>query len=138
MEQYNVKQDQPDQDHIPDQDHLQDPDQDIDPDRDRPEEQKIPAGTDLLRGNADVICLHYRDGGIIPLRFRITDEDGEQHTYTIKDYRDVSGRGAYVTRDGIYVTDRMLVYECRIVVLGQLRRVRLYYHRGKDVWLVRT
>ena len=93
---------------------------------------------DRLSGNVDVICLHYQDGSMIPLRIRVTDGDGELHTYTIKDYKDLSGRGAYTTVDGIYVTDRILLFECRIQVLGQLRRVRLYYNRSSEIWSIRT
>ena len=90
-----------------------------------------------LQGNVDVICIVYQDGRIIPLRFRVQDEDGEEHVYTIREYKDLSGRGAYTTPDGIYVTDRILFFECRILVLGQLRRVRLYYNRTSQVWTVR-
>ena len=49
----------------------------------------------------DVICQHSRDGEVIPLRIRVCDEEGELHAYTIKGYKDLSGRGAYTTRDGI-------------------------------------
>lgn len=33
---------------------------------------------------ADVICQHKIDGSIIPLKIRITDEDGEYQVYNIK------------------------------------------------------
>ena len=96
---------------------------------------KIPA--DQFIRNVDVISIHYKDGQIVPLRIRVEDEDGEEHTYSIKDYKDLSGRGAYTTSDGIYVTDRILHFECRIVVLGQIRRLRLYYHRNTEIWTIR-
>ena len=96
---------------------------------------KIPA--DQFIRNVDVISIHYKDGQIVPLRIRVEDEDGEEHTYSIKDYKDLSGRGAYTTSDGIYVTDRILHFECRIVVLGQMRRLRLYYHRNTEIWTIR-
>jgi len=95
----------------------------------------IPA--DQFVRNVDVISIHYKDGQIVPLRIRVEDEDGEEHTYSIKDYKDLSGRGAYTTSDGIYVTDRILHFECRIVVLGQIRRLRLYYHRNTEIWTIR-
>ena len=44
---------------------------------------------------ADVICQHKTDGTIIPLKIRITDEDGEYQVYNIKSYKDVSNRTAY-------------------------------------------
>ena len=95
----------------------------------------IPA--DQFIRNVDVISVHYKDGQVVPLRIRVEDEDGEEHTYSIKDYKDLSGRGAYTTSDGIYVTDRILHFECRIVVLGQIRRLRLYYHRNTEIWTIR-
>ena len=95
----------------------------------------IPA--DQFIRNVDVSSVHYKDGQVVPLRIRVEDEDGEEHTYSIKDYKDLSGRGAYTTSDGIYVTDRILHFECRIVVLGQIRRLRLYYHRNTEIWTIR-
>ena len=41
---------------------------------------------------ADVICQHKTDGTIIPLKIRITDEDGEYQVYNIKSYKDVLRR----------------------------------------------
>ena len=32
----------------------------------------------------DVICQHNKDGSMIPMRVRLTDEDGAVQTYTIK------------------------------------------------------
>ena len=86
----------------------------------------------------DVICQHSRNGEVIPLRLRVCDEEGELHAYTIKAYRDLTGRGAYTTQDGIYVTDHMLVFECRIPVFGRLRTVRLYYDQVRNLWALRA
>ena len=92
----------------------------------------------LLENRVDVICQHSRDGEVIPLRLRVCDEEGELHAYTIREYKDLSGRGAYTTRDGIYVTDRMQVFECRIHVLGRTRLVRLYYDHVRNLWAMLT
>ncbi len=88
----------------------------------------------LSENRVDVICQHSRDGEVIPLRLRLCDEEGELHAYTIKGYRDLSGRGAYTTQDGVYVTDRMQVFECHIQVLGRIRTVRLYYDHVRNLW----
>ena len=75
----------------------------------------------------DVICEHKADGGIIPLRLRFMNEDGEYMTFTIKGYREADKKGTHTTEDGIYATDSTFVFECMIIVLGMKRIVRLYY-----------
>lgn len=82
----------------------------------------------------DVICQHSVDGTIIPLRVRMTDEDGQRQIFNIKEYLDVSHKGTYTTPDGVYVTDRNLVFECKIVVLNTVRRITLYYAPSMTYW----
>lgn len=103
-------------------------------------EERIPKQNkdNIIEHTVDVICQHNRDGEVIPLRLRVCDEEGELHAYTIKGYRDLTGRGAYTTRDGIYVTDHMLVFECRILVFGRIRTVRLYYDQVRNLWALRS
>lgn len=87
-----------------------------------------------MENRIDVICQHSRDGGVIPLRIRVPDDEGALHAYTIKEYRDLSHRGAYTTPDGLYVTNNIDLFECRIVVFGQRKTVRLYYNRTENTW----
>ncbi|MCR5667376.1 MAG: hypothetical protein K6G01_11190 [Eubacterium sp.] len=82
----------------------------------------------------DVICEFTKEDEIIPMRIRVTDSDGEFHAYTIKGYKNLSGRGAYTTPDGVYVTNDILVFACKIEVWGKERVVRLYYHLSKSKW----
>ena len=82
----------------------------------------------------DVICQHSRDGTVCPMRVRVVDEDGEFQTYSIKNYRDVSHQGTRELPDGVYVTDRTLVYECHITVFGRQKMIRLYYEPSGTVW----
>ena len=82
----------------------------------------------------DVICQHSRDGEIVPMRIRLTDEDGQKQAFRIKEYRDLSHQGTRTMPDGVYVTDKTLVYECKIVVFDRLRMVRLYYEPSAMVW----
>ena len=49
----------------------------------------------------DVICQHNKDGSMIPMRVRLTDEDGAVQTYTIKNYEDLSHQGTRTMPDGI-------------------------------------
>ncbi len=82
----------------------------------------------------DVICQHSRDGTVSPMRIRTVDEDGEYQTYTVKGFRDVSYQGAREMPDGVYVSDRTLVFECGIMVFGRRRIVRLYYEPSSTTW----
>ena len=60
--------------------------------------------------NLDVICQHCHSGKIIPLRIRVT-EDGENHTYTIKEYKQTTVDGAYTTPDGVFVCNGIIIFE---------------------------
>lgn len=82
----------------------------------------------------DVICQHSADGTIIPLRVRVADEEGINHIYNIKEYRNLSMNGAYMSADGIYVTNDIIVFECSIVVFGTKKSIRLYYRVSKSRW----
>ena len=64
----------------------------------------------MVINKVDVICEHKSDGSIIPLRFKILDEDG-----------------AYTTNDCLYVSRDANIYECKIYILGYKKFVRLYY-----------
>ena len=85
----------------------------------------------------DVICQHKADGEVIPLRFRLMNEDGQYETYTIKGYRFLTHPGSYTTPDGIYVTrSTTFVYECVVVVLDYKKKVRLYYDTSNSKWRI--
>ena len=86
----------------------------------------------------DVICQHSTDGTIIPLRVRLTDEDGQKHIFNIKEYMDLSHKGCYTTPDGVFVTDRNLVFECKIVVINIVRKITLYYSPSSSLWTMTT
>ncbi len=82
----------------------------------------------------DVICQHKKDGGIIPLRVRLSDEDGQVQVFSVKSYRDMSHKGTYTTPDGVYVTNDIMVFECNIIVLATKRLIRLYYDHSDNIW----
>ncbi len=82
----------------------------------------------------DVICEHTATGEIIPLRLRVRDDNGEYQSYRIDSYKDLSGRGAYDTRDGVYVTNATVYFQCVISVFGKARTVRLYYKHEDGIW----
>lgn len=61
----------------------------------------------------DLICQHCKDGSIIPLRFRVDDEDGVQQEFTIKGYKDKSECG-------------LVIFDCNIIVHNTSKVVRMY------------
>lgn len=87
--------------------------------------------------NLDVICQHCHSGKIIPLRIRVT-EDGENHTYTIKEYKQTTVDGAYTTPDGVFVSNGIIIFECHIVVFGQIKTVRLYFNKNRAEWSIKA
>ena len=84
--------------------------------------------------NIDVICQHKANGDIIPLRFRLKNEDGEYAVYKISGYRNYAHPGVYNTPDGIMVTGNVYVFECTVVILDYKKVVRLYFDRGTCRW----
>lgn len=54
--------------------------------------------------NIDVICQHCRSGKIIPLKIRLTDEDGQLQEYKIKRFKETTHRGEYKMPNGIKVS----------------------------------
>ena len=87
-----------------------------------------------MNNKLDVICEFTKNDEIIPMRIRVADDDGQLHTYNIKAYKNLSGRGAYTTPDGIYVTNDTLVFICKIEIFGMEQLVRLYYSISKSRW----
>lgn len=85
----------------------------------------------------DVICQHSADGTLIPMRVRFKDEDGMYQTFEIKGYREIPINGAKTTSDGVYVTEKTYVFECKIYPFGQERRIRLYYEPSGIVWKIK-
>ena len=82
----------------------------------------------------DVIAEFKSDGTIIPMRFRILNENGEYQQFTIKAVKQADKKGAYTTEDGLYVSNADLVFQCKIITLDTERFVRLYFHPHTCSW----
>ena len=67
---------------------------------------------------------------MIPMRVRLTDEEGATQTYTIKEFRDLSHQGTREMPDGMYVTDMTFVYECQVLAFGRFKMIRLAERTG--------
>ena len=83
----------------------------------------------------EVLCHHTKDGEIVPIRFRMAAEDGELHTYSVRNFREIDPKsGAITTKDNVYISPRIRYYECEILSFGRTMTVRLYYDREKCSW----
>lgn len=91
---------------------------------------------DFQRERIDVICQHTKDQRIIPLRIRLNDEDGMVQTYNIKSYKDVTVHGSYEMPNGIRGTNDIWSFECKILVMDVLRRIKLHYHAKDNIWTI--
>lgn len=91
---------------------------------------------DFQRQKIDVICQHTKEGGIIPMRIRLNDEDGMVQTYNIKSYKDTSSHGSYCMPNGMWGSTYIWTFECKILVMDVLRPIKLFYHAGDGVWTI--
>ncbi len=82
----------------------------------------------------DVICMMGGDNTIIPIRIRIEDDEGVRQAYNIKECEDISHNGTFTRPDGIYITNEMMVFKCKIDVFGVSKPITLYYDIGKSKW----
>ena len=85
---------------------------------------------------ADVICQHRRDGSIIPLKIRFTDDDGEFQTYQIRAYKDLTHPGDIALPNGVRTLTKHWSFECKIVVFERERRMKLFYDSDSGIWQV--
>ncbi len=80
----------------------------------------------------DVIAQFNRDGSIIPLRVRFEDEDGEEQSFTLKEYEIVKHGTGNV--GGLFVKESDLVWKCTLAVLGVQKTIWLSWN-GKR-WMM--
>lgn len=85
---------------------------------------------------ADVICQHKRDGTIIPIKIRLSDDDGEFQTYKIKAYKDLTHYGEYIMPNNISSGNHMWKFECKINVFGTQKSIKLFYNAVDNCWRV--
>ncbi len=92
--------------------------------------EERPAHCRKMKQNVDAIVLYTKEGEVIPLKIRLTDENGERREFVIKKYRSVGGRGTQTLPDGMYIAGDTLAFECYIQVAEQMRMIRLYHSPG--------
>lgn len=84
----------------------------------------------------DVICQHTKDGGIIPLRVRVQDEDGEYHDFTIKAYKEKNHPGQFISPYGTAIHGHTWIFICKIQVLDVVRNIELLYNANENIWRI--
>ncbi len=84
--------------------------------------------------NVDVIAQFKSDGTIIPLKFRVMNEDGVYESFSVKAYKPALKKGTYTTEDGLYVSGEDLVFICKIMILDAEKTVRLYFLKRSNKW----
>lgn len=89
-----------------------------------------------MRKVADVICQHTSDSRIIPLKIRLTDEDGEMQTYTVKGYRVLNTQGTVIMPNKVSVSSHIRYFECKLNVWGKEKVVGLTYNFFENLWYV--
>lgn len=83
---------------------------------------------------AEVICQHCLDGKVMPIKVRITDENGERQQFLIKAYKELEvGTGS--TEGGrIPATASLHRYDCKIAILDKMTDLTLYYNATSGRW----
>lgn len=84
----------------------------------------------------DVICMHGKDGSIIPIKLRVIDEDGAYQTYMIRGYKDISSNKMYAMPNGINASGHIWRFECRIKVFDTEKRIVLLYNAYENLWRI--
>lgn len=84
----------------------------------------------------DVICQHTKDGGIIPLRIRIQDEDGIFQSFNIKGYKELSSPGKFNSPYGTLIHSNTWTFLCKIQVLDTYRHIELFYNSNDNLWKI--
>lgn len=84
--------------------------------------------------SVDVICQHKRDGTIIPIKVRVTDDCGEYQIYMIRSYRVINMNQNYSMPDGIICSNHIMRFECKINIFNTERKIQLFYNPYDNKW----
>ena len=81
----------------------------------------------------DVIWQHNKDGSMVPIKIRVTDEDGERQSFQIRGYRDLT---YYIDRDSSekHARNEIWQFECRILVFSSEKTVSITYNAKENIW----
>lgn len=86
----------------------------------------------------DVICQHTKAGGIIPIKIRLQDEDGEIQIFRVSAFRPLVESGVHIMPNGVHMGNHIWSYECKISVFGVERIIYLIYNTSDGKWKCKT
>lgn len=85
----------------------------------------------------DVICQHTKEGRIIPIKIRVSDEDGELQTYHVRQFRERSIDGKeYRMPNEVWTSNYLRRFECKITIFSVEKTVELFYNGNKGTWVL--
>lgn len=82
----------------------------------------------------DIICQHKLNGEIIPIKIRLTDEDGEMHTYLVKAYKVIERPCDGCLPNHVKTTMSIWTFECKISVFEKQQIIRIHYNVYQGRW----
>ncbi len=82
----------------------------------------------------DVICQFTRNAEIIPIKIRITDEDGVRQEYSIQAYKDTTPGQTNVQPNGVKVSPDNKIFLCKINTFNSSRQIKLFYNSHEHLW----
>ena len=87
----------------------------------------------------DMICQHKSDGTIIPIKFRMVDDDGLYQESKRKAYKDLSFKGKIFKLEdaGLVHSSVIVPFECRIESFGKDMVVNIYYNSDERIWVLK-
>lgn len=94
-----------------------------------------------MNQKVDVICQNCRDGKIIPIKVRMTDEDGIMQQFVIKNYKEVAAfTDGYTMPNEVRVGGRcsQRKYECYVNVFNKLQKFYLVFNLTDVTWSLVT
>ncbi len=72
----------------------------------------------------------------MPIKVRVTDDDGELREYAIKGYKIIDCDVEAASEDGVFISPEFRAFECRIVDFGREKRIRLYFQPRRCTWFM--
>lgn len=82
----------------------------------------------------DVICQFNKDGKIIPIKLRLTDENGESQSYVVQGYMEYPPGSEYKLPGGFMATNSIHVFKCKIHTFGQEKILHIFYNSTNSQW----
>lgn len=84
----------------------------------------------------EVICQFTRDALIIPIKLKITDEDGVSQEYVIKAYKESPFGRDTILPNGVHVKSHLRIFDCQINSFGKTITLRIFFNAKECLWKI--